>query len=200
MSRNLSPLEMLTALIENEIDYLEPEELAQTIIDAGFISIYDNVPKQIAEHLAHEMECIISTGDVAESSAYVDGETGRAEAVSARDSLYEEPHEWVRSYAKTMGDMQDPLERAYHSMLDAAVAMGKAERAYEQALAEEKYQYGVTYTGLKHGGQHIEWVESTGDTEWDKETLQLLVKRWKKRGQSPKIVRRRVSQPEVISE
>ena len=69
-----------------------------------------------------------------------------------------------------------------------------------QALAEEKYQYGVTYTGLNHGGQHFQWVESTGDTEWDKETLQLLVKRWKKRGQSPKIVRRRVSQPEVISD
>ena len=69
-----------------------------------------------------------------------------------------------------------------------------------QALAEEEYQYGVTYTGLKHGGQHFQWVESTGDTEWDKETLQLLVKRWKKRGQSPKIVRRRVSPPEVINE
>ena len=69
-----------------------------------------------------------------------------------------------------------------------------------KAVAEEEWQYGVTYTGLKHGGQHFQWVESTGDTEWDKETLQLLVKRWKKRGQSPKIVRRRVSQPEVISE
>lgn len=67
-----------------------------------------------------------------------------------------------------------------------------------KALAEEKYQYGVTYTGLKHGGQHFQWVESTGDAEWDKETLQLLVKRWKKRGQSPKIVRRRVSPPEVM--
>ena len=99
-----------------------------------------------------------------------------------------------------MSDMQDPLERAYYSMLDAATAMGKAEQAYEQALAEEKYQYGVTYTGLKHGGQHFQWLESTGDTEWDKETLQLLVKRWKRKGQSPKIVRRRVSQPEVISE
>ena len=103
MSRNLSPLEMLTALIENEIDYLEPEELAQTIIDAGFISIYGNVPKQIAEHLAYEMECTISTGDVAESSAYVDGETGRGGAVDARDSLYEMPHEWVRGYAKLLG-------------------------------------------------------------------------------------------------
>ena len=103
MSRNLSPLEMLTALIENEIDYLEPEELAQTIIDAGFISIYGNVPKQIAEHLAHEMECVISTGDVAESAAHVDGETGRAGAVSARDSLYEMPYKWVRNYAKLLG-------------------------------------------------------------------------------------------------
>ena len=99
-----------------------------------------------------------------------------------------------------MSDMQDPLDRAYYAMLDAAIAMGKAEQAYEQALAEEEYQYGVTYIGVKHGGHHIEWVEPTGDAEWDKETLQLLVKRWKKRGQSPKIVRRRVSAPEVISD
>ena len=107
MSSNLSPLEMLTALIENERDYLEPEELAQEIIDAGFISIYRNVPKQIAEHLAHEMECVISTGDVAESAAYVDGETGRGGAVDARDSLYEGPYEWVRDYARTMGEVND---------------------------------------------------------------------------------------------
>lgn len=69
-----------------------------------------------------------------------------------------------------------------------------------QALAEETYQYGVTYTGLNHGGQHFQWVESTGDDEWDKETLQWLIKRWKRQGQSPKIVRRRVSPPEVINE
>ena len=103
MSSNLSPLEMLTALIENERDYLESEELAQTIIDSGFISIYSNVPKQIAEHLAHEMECVISTGDVAESAAHVDGEAGRTGAIDARDSLYEAPYEWVRSYAKLLG-------------------------------------------------------------------------------------------------
>jgi len=30
--------------------------------------------------------------------------------------------------------------------------------------------------------------------------LQLLIKRWKKEGQSPKTVRRRVSPPEVIDE
>lgn len=69
-----------------------------------------------------------------------------------------------------------------------------------QALAEEEYQYGVTYIGVNHGGHHIEWVENTGDAEWDKDTLQLLVKRWKRKGQSPKVLRRRVSPPEVISE
>lgn len=69
-----------------------------------------------------------------------------------------------------------------------------------QALSEEEWQYGVTYIGVKHGGHHIEWVESTGDAEFDKETLQLLVKRWKVEGQSPKVVRRRVSPPEVINE
>ena len=99
-----------------------------------------------------------------------------------------------------MSDIQDPLERAHDAALDAETAKVKAEQAYEQALAEEEYQYGVTYIGVNHGGHHVEWVESTGDTEWDKETLQLLVKRWKRKGQSPKVVRRRVSPPEVISE
>ena len=80
-----------------------------------------------------------------------------------------------------------------------ALLLGQAKYLAEE-LSEEKYQYGVTYTGLKHGGQHIEWVEPTKDAEFDKETLQLLIKRWKKEGQSPKIVRRRVSAPEVISE
>ena len=99
-----------------------------------------------------------------------------------------------------MGDMQDSLERAYYAALDAETARVKAEQAHEQAVAGEQYQYGVTYTGLNHGGQHFQWVESTGDAEWDKETLQLLIKRWKRRGQSPKVVRRRVSPPEVINE
>ena len=40
-----------------------------------------------------------------------------------------------------MSNTQDPLDRAYYAMLDAAVAMGKAERAYEQALAEETWEY-----------------------------------------------------------
>ena len=99
-----------------------------------------------------------------------------------------------------MSNMQDPLERAHDAALDAETAMGKAEQAYEQAVAEEEYQYGVTYTGLKHGGQHIEWVEPTGDAELDKETLHLLASRWERKGQSPKIVRRRVSPVEVISD
>ena len=42
-----------------------------------------------------------------------------------------------------MTDMQDPLARAYYAALDAETAKGKAEQAYEQALAEETYFYGV---------------------------------------------------------
>ena len=80
-----------------------------------------------------------------------------------------------------------------------ALLLGQAKYLAEE-LSEEKYQYGVTYIGVSHGGHHVEWVEPTGDSEWDKGTLQLLVKRWKRKGQSPKIVRRRVSPPEVIND
>ena len=99
-----------------------------------------------------------------------------------------------------MSDMQDRLDRAYYALIDVENAKRKVDRAYDQALDGEEYQYGVTYTGLKHGGHHIEWVEPTEDAEFDKETLQLLVKRWERKGQAPKIARRRISAPEVISE
>lgn len=69
-----------------------------------------------------------------------------------------------------------------------------------QALAEEEYQYGVAYTGLNHGERHIEWVEPTGDAELDKDILQRIVKSCEKWGQFPKVVRRRVSPPEVVNE
>lgn len=110
-------------------------------------------------------------------------------------------HDWLGSEHGTALVTFDSEE--YSSWVESADSdktLIAAAPELAQALAEEEYQYGVTYIGVKHGGHHIEWVESTGDTEWDKETLQLLVKRWKKRGQSPKIVRRRLSPPEVINE
>ena len=109
-----------------------------------------------------------------------------------------------------MSNMQDPLERAYYALIDVENAKRKVDRAYGQALEGEEYQYGVTYIGgkhdgrhikwMEHGERHIEWVEPTGDAELDKETLHLLASRWERKGQFPKIVRRRVSPPEVISE
>src|SRR5699024_1236707 len=89
---------------------------------------------------------------------------------------------------------------AYVAALEAAGLLAPDTPDLAQPLAEETYEYGVTYIGVNHGGHHIEWVESTGDAEFDTDSLQLLVKRWKKRGQSPKIVRRRISAPEVINE
>ena len=99
-----------------------------------------------------------------------------------------------------MSDMQDRLERAYYALIDVENAKRKVDRAYGQALEGEEYQYGVTYIGAKHGEQHVEWVDPTGDAELDKETLHLLASRWERKGQFPKIVRRRVSPPEVVSE
>ena len=95
-----------------------------------------------------------------------------------------------------MSDMQDPLDRAYSAMLDAAVAMGKAERAYEQALAEETYFYGVQVwmggrwimmlaskygTSLTHKGC---WFESKHEAEecaatWSHDTPTRIV--WQRR-------------------
>ena len=103
-----------------------------------------------------------------------------------------------------MSDTQDPLERAYYAMLDAETARGKAEQAYEQALAEETYFYGVQVwiggrwimmltrdhgTGITHRGK---WFEHKHEAEeyaakWNHDT-------------PTRIVRRRVSPVEVISD
>ena len=50
---------------------------------------------------ADEMTRVIADGDVAEVAGYVPGEVGRASAVQGRDSLYEEPDQWLRDCAAT---------------------------------------------------------------------------------------------------
>ena len=92
-----------------------------------------------------------------------------------------------------MSDTQDPLERAYYSMLDAETARGKAEQAYEQALAEETYFYGVQVwmggrwimmltrdhdTGITHRGK---WFEHKHEAEeyaakWNHDTPTRIVR------------------------
>ena len=98
-----------------------------------------------------------------------------------------------------MTDMQDPLERAYYAMLDAAVAMGKAERAYEQAVAEETYEYAVqAKTGSKW--EHMQdgffrdaWFSELRKAKAGARELRSI-------GKETRIVRRRVSPVEIINE
>jgi len=46
------------------------------------------------------LESAINAGDIAEVAAPVDGEVGRAEAVSQRDEIYEDPAAWLRGVAR----------------------------------------------------------------------------------------------------
>ena len=96
--------------------------------------------------------------------------------------------------------MQDPLERAYHSMLDAAVAMGKAEQAYKQALAEETWEY--SYQELRGDEWETAFNDVTHLEEWwpKKSDVDWIVEEARKHGYVCRIVRRPVSPPEVINE
>lgn len=133
------------------------------------------------------------TDIIANAKQLLDGATPGKWRAADSDIIAKDGNRFIATVSEYSG-LDEPSEEYANVQLIA----GAPELA--QALAEEEYQYGVTYIGVNHGGQHIEWVESTGDTEWDKETLQLLIKRWKRKGQSPKVVRRRVSPPEVINE
>ena len=104
-----------------------------------------------------------------------------------------------------MSDMQDPLDRAYYAMLDAAVAMGKAERAYEQALAEETWEYAVAFKSTNGLG----YLDRSGKPQpWPllaawyltKEIAQVALMNSEYRKETLCIVRRRVSPVEVIDE
>lgn len=102
-----------------------------------------------------------------------------------------------------MSDMQDPLERAERSMLDAAVAMGKAERAYEQALAEETYEYQIQTRSQRMPT----WLAITDDTlqKWYSEDGYNEIIREGRvfrggAGFEMRVLRRRVSPPEVIND
>ena len=101
--------------------------------------------------------------------------------------------------------MQDPLDRVYYAMLDAAVAMGKAEQAYEQALAEETWEYAVAFKStngmgyLNRSGHPQPWPHLAA---WylTKEHAQVALMSSAYRKESLCIVRRRVSPVEAISE
>ena len=98
-----------------------------------------------------------------------------------------------------MSNTQDPLARAYYAMLDAAVAMGKAEQAYEQALAEETWEYaaqaktGSKWEYMQDGFFRDAWFSELREAKDGARELRSI-------GRETRIVRRRVSPPEVIDE
>ena len=103
-----------------------------------------------------------------------------------------------------MGDMQDSLERAHDAALDAETAKGKAEQAYEQALAEETYFYGVQ---VWMGDRWIMMLTSNYGTslmyrgKWfeRKDEAQACAAKWN-HDTPTRIVRQRRSPVEVINE
>lgn len=94
--------EYLTILIENHAD-LTPDELAETIIDAGFVSVTGGMAAGVIEYAARQAELVIHNGDVAEVAA-PPGSTGVGAAIDGRDRLYEEPVEWLRDLARKVTD------------------------------------------------------------------------------------------------
>ena len=99
-----------------------------------------------------------------------------------------------------MSNAQDSLDRAYYAMLDAAIAMGKAERAYEQALAEETWEY--SYQELRGDEWETAFNDVTHLEEWwpKKSDVDWIVEEARKHGYVCRLVRRHVSTVEVINE
>ena len=103
-----------------------------------------------------------------------------------------------------MSDTQGRLDRAHDAALDAETAKGKAEQAYEQALAEESYEYIVQVHC--EGRWQFYIGESISPTDKPGLAVGFLQEKYarefaKIETEYPtRIVRRRVSPPEVINE
>ena len=101
-----------------------------------------------------------------------------------------------------MSDIQDPLERAHDAALDAETSKGKAEQAYEQALAEETWEY--SFQTKYADGWETACNDVTEIDEWwadRSEAEEAANSAYDPYVDRPiRLIRRRVSQPEVINE
>ena len=99
-----------------------------------------------------------------------------------------------------MSDIQDPLERAHDAALDAETAKGKAEQAYEQVLAEETWEYIAEW--CDRGVWAPIEIEMFDGVFPNLTAARGYINVAKTRGtyENTRIVRRRISAPEVINE
>ena len=99
-----------------------------------------------------------------------------------------------------MSDIQDSLERAHDAALDAENARVKAEQAYEQALAEETWEYIAEWCDNGVWAPiEIEMFDGVfPNLTAARGYIKVAKTRWAY--ENTRIVRRRVSTPEVINE
>ena len=99
-----------------------------------------------------------------------------------------------------MSDTQGRLDRAYYALIDVENAKRKVDRAYEQALAEETWEY--SYQELRGDEWETAFNDVTHLEEWwpKKSDVDWIVEEARKHGYVCRLVRRRVSPPEVVSE
>jgi hypothetical protein len=95
-------LDITTSDIERILEAAAPHMLTRL---TNYVINRAHEDGQIAGLLdaADEASATITAGDIAECAAHAPGESGRAGAVSARDSLYEDPAEWLRARAASLG-------------------------------------------------------------------------------------------------
>ena len=102
-----------------------------------------------------------------------------------------------------MSDMQDSLERAHDAALDAETAKGKAEQAYEQALAEETYEYQIQ-TRSQRMPTWLAIADNTLQKWYSEDGYNEIIREGRVfrggAGFEMRVLRRRVSPPEVINE
>lgn len=91
--------EYLAFLLTEYNDDLTPEDMADVLMDHGFINMHSNIPAQILHHTAHSMEQTIASAEIAEVVALPEGTVGVDQAVKSADLLTTDPAQWLHDYA-----------------------------------------------------------------------------------------------------
>lgn len=100
MTPHADLMEILQMAADNQ---LTPEQTADLIIGEGWLTIHLPIAGQIVTWAAGQAEEVLSTGTHAEATQPTVGDSPELYAISRKNLLQQQPHEWLNQLAMDLG-------------------------------------------------------------------------------------------------
>ena len=100
----MTPHADLTEILQMAADnQLTPEQTADLIIAEGWVTLHMPIAGQIVTWAATQAEEVIATGTHAEAAQPTVGDSPELYAISRKELLQQQPHEWLNQLAMDLG-------------------------------------------------------------------------------------------------